>query len=1760
MPSTIKPIIDTTAGGRSYNLSAGPSWAWLERQTYNPAFTQTAIGNRTRGKLGGGPTFDQFLADDPKKFTVLQPPLPLTQSILGGDTNAAGGKKVGQLSLDMLDPFGTLAEASGSFSGNETPVVGTGGGIDPGRFLQGKGMDLFGQSDAGIPARLTDYALALPLAILNKMRGVTSAEPSANSGLKYAFQADPGYWDLLGKNRTPPTDEQLHGLAMAVASRSGVIEGVNSYLVEQLTAQMKSDRDTAITALTSGNARLDYVAKWAFATTLANAQAGATPGAAAGDPMAARQMGAEAWRQSLTGGPLTGVGVAGSAATFLSSIPFVGAQLAAGIAPVDALDAQWAALSVDTRRQYLEQASIKTGVIDFAVQLPLLSGLGGALAVMKGSEGIAGALYKGYDTILRSTQIVLSTGVAVAGANWAAEALWPEYSDILGTEIDRARPISKSSLAGVVNELGFWSAPTFGVVPAIRTAFRVESKVAKLVGIGLDRVGVPHPTLSQGTQELAFFRDGYGGSAVRSELTDAGLTGVDTSVKASFLSHLLNQVEATRRAPIEAALRGEATGIESIDALGPLEKEAWANDQLARTMHDGPGVAEGITRVLAYARKDRPLFPSEEGRRAWQAATNTGRVLDDQLAASVMREYGPNFIAGKRIVGVYEKDAMEAWARAKTTELGGDGTKLGRHDEAGWAQIIRTLHQHEFHALNGELAAAIEGQASGEAGKLGLIASDHIFADDARTLIERLKIASVDEQRALIAREIETKREAAAWFTDKYHPQAGHAKRPTNVSTDAYVAFLEDALSGLPSRRVNAAPGSSTALDPINAFQDKIDTQGTWTLAFKPVDAEGNFVSYVKSRSGGVLKSPWVEYPLTGGDNIELGNRGYIASKIDSVFRGFRTRRLVEFQRGLIFRQLSAVIDVLPEQIDAFHDGILKLAHDARLQAQTVGALAKLPDLAFSIKTEKEITALAHQVFGEGDLIGRDGKAIAMDWPDIIVKANRQSYKLNATAGLTSQLKTMGAPGAAAAVASDQIYTAWRFGFSPLFKGGELVESAQLNAMRGVLRRDPTMEALFVKGGFGNDGAVLQSELGFDPMIQAMTDGRSGWSPSQRAAASMSLYARRLPEDLGLARETASTQAVADARPFQPAFRPAEGLDMQRLINEWEWSPARAQSLVDNAEMVPLELISPLREIDRRARPEPSLHGSLDALGADLGAEGQKVPVIVWWDPATNHAVLADGNHRLAVAQEQGWTEIAAVVEARSTAEVGQAEHLVTATNVQEGIVVPKDGILKPSAFFTEAKQPLDLPPLADTPDGLLRQLHMTQARQPSEEGALLSQLDQIIGENGVHPGLELRAKEILDRLDTLEREKGDGGPIMAFADQSPARQAELRSRMFDSGDLRPPGADPLGPAVPFEPTPAELETAYAQWQRRPNNTNDLSEVAGTPEALFDNILPAFIAAEKKKGGVGPAAKKAFDTFNHPTNYKQGQALALQIDLFRDSFPALLRASGNDGLVQVFHDLHIPEKNWAPWLLEDRGLLDGWLNTKAPEDLAKLLDHAGSDADRAAFNELYASPEWEVLTSLWAINLQSARDEAFGVHFFSPYRSALERSINHPVLGIYPASWTIKAAREWSKFMFDNRTFGELRLGMAPAQAIAEISHNQQSTWAQTHDDTLLHYLEKGPLGSTIFIFNLLMPGDWSSLPFPLSRSIREVLRGDVSPGKILAANLDFLGATRDAQLVGESVGELQSLIFGTPHPDPKRLLTGLSAKGVDGQYGFGDH
>jgi len=294
------------------------------------------------------------------------------------------------------------------------------------------------------------------------------------------------------------------------------------------------------------------------------------------------------------------------------------------------------------------------------------------------------------------------------------------------------------------------------------------------------------------------------------------------------------------------------------------------------------------------------------------------------------------------------------------------------------------------------------------------------------------------------------------------------------------------------------------------------------------------------------------------------------------------------------------------------------------------------------------------------------------------------------------------------------------------------------------------------------------------------------------------------------------------------------------------------------------------------------------------------------------------------------------------------------------------------------------------------------------------------------------------------------------------------------------------------------------------------------------------VADKRRKDSRLPGwMRDGWDNIKDPTIFKDPLAADLSVKVVRDELPLIMRKTNPTAYKHYSEVLKVPDNKIADFIVRDRYLYQGWVDgTVTWQEMVAhqaRYNPALAEPTTAELTAFYASQEWQATEAMFRITARTAQAEAFGVHYFGAYRSSLERSLNHPLLGVYPLSWAYKTAKEWYKFLFDNRVFGngELRLGATPAAYIQSTTQGQAVAWAQNSNESLDEWLQNGPLGNAFFMFNLLMPGDWANLPFPASRSIRMILRdANLNPMDHIFQNLAGprnqygMGAIRDFNLL----------------------------------------
>lgn len=1855
MPFTIQPLEQDTQI-RPFGTALDPAVRSLTTFDYSPerAWRQAAATN-VRGSIAGGPSLSRFMEfGNEQRYLPVAPRPALTAAVLP-DTAAFYRRQLGAVDFAAIDPYSTLDQgadqAQQAVGGDPFAAV---RGIQD--FLAAKDIDLFGVGSSGAPSRAADYALALPLTVLGKLTGNQNLVSSI-SGLiprggaakpeddvYYRLHADPRYWQAI--IRADP--KQLAQLARDFASKF-VDPGVNAYAVEQLTAQLTRDRQLAL-GQTSGNDRTDYLAK----QNLARQMEGGLVRANLGSFIAG------------VGRQATGI----SGQELLSIIPFVGTQLAQAIDPVSPeVEEVWQSLTPEDRAGRLNEAGLKAMATDVIASLPAFGGLGTVMEVARAGTGMAKVLATSYDALLRASAWTAGAGLTMAVTNWGLSAYSPEYAETIGKEVDLARPISGSFLAGEVNQIGYFATGTWGAYGVARTSSRILSRALK--------PGLSHVIQGIGLPETPLYQYALGGARVSDALAAAGFS--TSSLRLSAIRMHLSYMDHLMRKPLinvhEAIAKGaKVLGLPELEELTIAERLNWSSEELMASLPGAHAKAIAGFKILSAAAKPAALFISEQGRRAENLVKSLARTIHDDMARMVFDDYGAEWVA--RQVGEVSEDAIRAEVRARVERLGRDFSALeGRiKGEEQWTQTLRAVHQLEFDTKNAELDAVMADRPgvppTREAGRVALVTADHLWLDTADEAIAAIRASSdVKASRAIIRNLINSTREAEGWYVRNFRPRGfGRAviKDMDSVNPESFVRWLEEVRPALLRRRMRVHEGAATADLPLNAFHSKLVDEGLWEIAFKPTDDAGRFVSYVHTTDElgrpHTFQTPWLDYPVSNVDNIEIGNRGRLMAKYDAVFRGFRTWRVVEFQRGLLYRNLTGGkyrLDVTPAQIEAFHKDVMSLASEYAVQPQTLGAVGEGP-IGIGRAWKERINATAAKHFGDGAVPVRGGGRVEVDWSKVIADSYRQSLKLNFTAGLTSYMKAhFGAAGSAIALWSDIGYINFRFGLSPVFKLGEVEETIHLNALAGVNPHgDPWVEQLFARQGVGENHGIMTQEQTYDQML--IGTGRQ--AAPDRVATGYGFLSLRAPETLAQKQAKAVLQAKVEAHQQFVAggnavfASPRHSLEVELasltddagnilpgmddradeisriLTGELRYDEVRAKNQV-GAEFPdatwttdPMELgtnlgygthggvRTPPDWLDPDSLPEDrglwhattdvdSVHSlglrsgyELERMGKGakgLGGGGSYVSTTTDWvhadtirerllmatqaarNETTNRELL---DYWLTLYDEMGMDPEVAFENLRSHVAYA-ASKIKTGAKTDAGVVSISTGRQK-AVLAAQNEQELVAAmdqflatgqgkyELVRAADSWLEHATSGESFQRYNSVILVSDWERValadprkigIVQVGVKkgadytPGPDTFEVQIASKdLWVLDRRILD----QPLATDREGLLAQLRATLREDGQTVLPGMDAYHDDV------VKALAAIDNERFPPGGVADnLGDVPGTPEFLINNINeldPTILTPVKNE--QRSFLRRAISTGRNPIPFKQHQALLYRIEKLRRDFPALIRASGLTGFEDVMHQLKVPERNWLPFLMEDRELAQRFSSSGHPDDLAKLLAHGGDDAAaRGKFDELYASEDWATITGLWSLADRAAADDAFRVHFFNPYRSALERSLNHPLIGIYPLSWALKAAREWTKFLYDNHTFAGLRLGMTPAVALNQIVRAQNAAFAMSNDEKLEDFIGlKGPLGSAALIFNLILPGDWSSIPFPASRTIRDLLRkGPYDTALGLPDQVGRIGLGRDARLLVESMGEIGELITprlgGSPAPMPWEPLTGPQPVGLGG-------
>lgn len=237
---------------------------------------------------------------------------------------------------------------------------------------------------------------------------------------------------------------------------------------------------------------------------------------------------------------------------------------------------------------------------------------------------------------------------------------------------------------------------------------------------------------------------------------------------------------------------------------------------------------------------------------------------------------------------------------------------------------------------------------------------------------------------------------------------------------------------------------------------------------------------------------------------------------------------------------------------------------------------------------------------------------------------------------------------------------------------------------------------------------------------------------------------------------------------------------------------------------------------------------------------------------------------------------------------------------------------------------------------------------------------------------------------------------------------------------------------------------------------------------------------------------------------------------------------------------------------DPRAIADAFLKERLRIGAHENIDEAMAAID--AIGNPLAGPEGELVWQAFKDSFRKSSIRAFQTHFFNPQRGWLERTINHPYLGIYPLSYMWgKVLPEFSRFLLA-RPFGVA----APGLGFDHLARVQQAYLGALADDPEFSQFIADN-GDAIYFAQMMFPGDPTNLTANAPAWLRHV-GADISAGR----SLDLDTVAREVEDTGSYAlaGPVKDITsFSTAASDLigslDRVLANLdkAARQYDGQF-----
>lgn len=248
------------------------------------------------------------------------------------------------------------------------------------------------------------------------------------------------------------------------------------------------------------------------------------------------------------------------------------------------------------------------------------------------------------------------------------------------------------------------------------------------------------------------------------------------------------------------------------------------------------------------------------------------------------------------------------------------------------------------------------------------------------------------------------------------------------------------------------------------------------------------------------------------------------------------------------------------------------------------------------------------------------------------------------------------------------------------------------------------------------------------------------------------------------------------------------------------------------------------------------------------------------------------------------------------------------------------------------------------------------------------------------------------------------------------------------------------------------------------------------------------------------------------------------------SFPEAVRQRILTGQPHPNPEIEAYLQHFTKWV---QGALGEELSTRTRADLRRLVEAVPTN-HASSFNRSQA-----LVVSLLKNKIEDSQVDIFRLAEMQTKRNVLERSLNHPLFGLYPASYM------WGKVLPETVKF----LAKNPYGATYDIANVQRSIAIQReYDPELEEAMSTVDRSSTMFLLDYLTPGlPWSDHEARMSPLFRGLIEGK-DPGAIWDAEISTMSPNRWIAQFRNSIEEIPGAIDALSEDAAAPQLPGLDA------------